>query len=63
MQTGKCRSCGADIVWIETAKGKSHPCDPGLKTVLTPEGIFLKGNESHFKSCPDADLWRKKKNA
>ena len=22
-----CRSCGAEIVWIRTAKGKAMPCD------------------------------------
>jgi len=28
MKRGKCRGCGAEIVWIETAAGKSMPCDP-----------------------------------
>ena len=23
----KCRSCGAEIIWIRTASGKSMPCD------------------------------------
>ena len=23
----KCKSCGADIVWIETTNGKAMPCD------------------------------------
>lgn len=26
----KCKSCGADIVWIETRSGKQMPCDAGL---------------------------------
>jgi len=28
MKRGKCRGCGAEILWIETASGKSMPCDP-----------------------------------
>ena len=23
----KCKSCGADIIWIKTAAGKNMPCD------------------------------------
>lgn len=23
----KCKSCGAEIIWIKTANGKSMPCD------------------------------------
>jgi hypothetical protein len=28
MKRGKCRGCGAEIVWIKTSSGKSMPCDP-----------------------------------
>ena len=27
MTQGKCRGCGARIVWIQTSAGKSMPCD------------------------------------
>ena len=27
MKIYKCKSCGADIVWITTTKGKQMPCD------------------------------------
>lgn len=27
MKTTKCRSCGAEIVWITTKSGKAMPCD------------------------------------
>ena len=41
----KCKSCGAEIIWIKTASGKAMPCDaapisfdlvlPGTKGALT----------------------------
>lgn len=40
-----CRSCGADIHWIETASGKRMP--------VNPDGT------SHFATCPNADQHRK----
>lgn len=30
MAKGKCRGCGAEIVWIKTEAGKSMPCNPGM---------------------------------
>lgn len=50
----KCKSCGAEIIWIKTAAGKSMPCNPqkisfrndwsenGL-TLITPDGKIAKG--------------------
>lgn len=26
----RCKGCGAEILWIKTAGGKSIPCDPAL---------------------------------
>lgn len=44
----KCKSCGADIIWIKTVTGKSMPCNAeavicwkkpkGKATVITPNG-------------------------
>lgn len=44
----KCRSCGAEIIWIKMASGKSMPADPeqltywakkgGSKKIITPNG-------------------------
>lgn len=28
MQKSRCQGCGAEIIWIKTASGKSMPCDP-----------------------------------
>jgi hypothetical protein len=44
--TGRCRSCGAPVLWVITAAGKKMP--------LNRDGT------SHFANCPEADKWRKK---
>ena len=51
MATGKCRGCGAKILWIQTAAGKSMPCDPEQVTywekpgaagkIVTPNGEVI----------------------
>lgn len=52
MRTASCRGCGAAIVWIRTASGKSMPCDAtpryytqkpktGTKKIVTPNGEIL----------------------
>lgn len=47
----KCKGCGAEIIWIGTAGGKSIPCDPAQVyywerakakgKVVTPNGEVL----------------------
>lgn len=56
----KCKSCGADIIWIKTDNGKSMPCDAdqvlyldvkwGTETIVTPNGQVLK---CEFTNDPD----------
>lgn len=61
----KCRSCGADIVWMRTDKGKLMPVNvlPQTKGKRGPNaGEFLfasAAHESHFATCADRDKWRK----
>lgn len=52
MNNATCRSCGARIVWIKTAAGKSMPCNADLitftrgggpETFVTPEGKIERG--------------------
>jgi len=45
---GRCRSCGASIVWC-TRSGSTAPFDPD--------------GRSHFASCPHSDYWRERKKA
>jgi len=45
----KCRSCGAEIVWVRTAAGKAMPCDAALKpyirSTMGGDRIVLKSGE------------------
>ena len=51
----KCKSCGADIVWLKTQNGKNCPVDAGS----VPEGYQGTYDRtamvSHFETCPNAD--------
>ena len=48
----RCKGCGAEIIWIETPKGKRMPCDPGKvpywekkgapDKVVTPSGEVVR---------------------
>lgn len=71
-----CRSCQAPILWYPTESGKSTPLDekPVLGGNITLVEIDQQtvakvvrgepdrlGYVSHFKSCPDAGKYRKKR--
>lgn len=70
-----CRSCGAQILWANTPKGKAIPLDAvqvphkGNVRVNGRRGrrvaIFVEagqGNyQAHFATCPDADAHRKER--
>ena len=54
----KCKSCGADIVFLRTKKGSQMPVDAG--TVEHDDYQFdYKKHTSHFSTCPNADKHRK----
>lgn len=48
---GRCRSCGAVVLWVETQGGKRMPVD------YPPDESSLV--ESHFATCPQAKEWRR----
>lgn len=51
LNSAKCTgpTCGADIEWWETPKGRRMPLDPGTM-------------EPHWGTCPDHNFFRRKKN-
>lgn len=53
-----CKSCGDPMVWLKTAAGKAIPVNAG--TVKEGDTLFdpLR-HVSHFKTCPDAKLFRR----
>lgn len=70
----KCRSCGAEILWIKTAAGKDMPLSVASKQKRYVSQIGEAMNYgsadvwgqvdtylSHFADCVDADKFRKKK--
>ena len=68
MANSKCKSCGADILWVITPKGKRTPLDAKKIRVATlmnddPPKIeeVYEGYVSHWATCPTADKHRKAK--
>ena len=64
-ERGSCRSCGAEILWVETQNGKRMPLDftPERRFVIDPSnGMLAKLRNtyvSHFATCPNADQHRR----
>lgn len=56
----KCKSCGADIVWIETVNGKKMPCNSEKTTIVTEDGKTIIGHIPHWATCPNAGTHRKR---
>ncbi len=56
-----CKSCGADIVWMKTMKGKNIPVDAETVGDMEAEIFDPDTMETHFSTCPDSNSWRKKK--
>lgn len=61
----KCKSCGAEIIWVKMRSGKSAPCNPepihyrkfvhnieNMLVLVTPEGDVTPG-----EACEDSDLF------
>lgn len=63
----KCKSCGAEIIWAVTPKGRNTPLDANkirvaqvtdLDGQLKIEEVH-EGHVSHWATCPTADKHRK----
>jgi len=73
----KCRSCGAEIIWIKTSAGKMMPCNPiGVRyweqpkakgKIITPNGEVLscvfEGDERKATGIGYAPHWSTCKSA
>lgn len=73
--SARCKSCGAQVVWAVTSTGKRMPVDvePAAmgnvlleaRTVGAPlavvwAGPVAGGRLSHFSTCPDAKVYRRR---
>ena len=59
----KCSSCDREIVWIETESRadkppRRMPVDPPMVSIITQEGKTVRGQVSHFATCPTAGQHR-----
>ena len=59
MKTTACRSCGAEIIFLKTEKGKLIPVD--AETVTEGDELFDSkgGHVSHFSTCDDPERFRR----
>ena len=69
----KCRSCGASIFFVQTARGKTmpmdaEPCEDGnmvliegvaFSTAKVKDAMLMPRYKSHYATCADAKRWRK----
>lgn len=65
-ERGACRSCGAHVLWVDTANGKrvclNYPPEKRfvLETAKNPMVAHQRNTYvAHFATCPDAERWRK----
>jgi hypothetical protein len=57
-ETMKCKSCGKEITFLRTDKGKAIPVDKG--TVDAADEYFDRDRHvTHFRTCPEASKFRK----
>ena len=66
MNIRKCKSCGAQILWANTANGKRAPLDyPGEKRMVIENdvAVFKPTYTSHFATCPHAREHRRREPA
>ncbi len=66
LMQGTCKSCGASILWVRTAKGKQMPLDTKPQKLITlddmPEatGYMTDCYTPHWATCPQAAQHRRR---
>ena len=59
-ETMKCKSCGKEITFLRTEKGKTIQVD--MDTVDVADEYFERDRHvTHFRTCPEASKFRKVK--
>lgn len=72
--SARCKSCGAEVEWYQTVKGKAIQLDIGSfeNGNMTVWGGIVRSRtdddavhgrparRAHFSSCPQADMWRRR---
>ena len=60
-----CKTCKAEIIWVETATSPRHPLNAKSEKRFIKDSsrtfILIDTFISHFATCPDADKFRKPK--
>ena len=55
MDPGICRSCQAEILWVQQHGGeRKHPVEKAHRVGYTEDGHLVKIHESHFAHCPNS---------
>lgn len=58
----ECTGCGKGIVWLKTKAGNNMPVD--IETTIKEDTEFdPKRHISHFATCSQANMFRRKTNA
>lgn len=51
-------ACGRPIVWLKLG-GRPHPCDPAIVAIVADDGRIVRGRQSHYATCPNAEDFRR----
>lgn len=63
-QIAECKSCGAEIVWMKTKKGKNIPVDlpdeeDAMRQEVLSADLYNRDlHTTHFDTCPNAEKHR-----
>lgn len=58
----KCRSCGAEVVWLDTRDPATSRMIVDAETAAEDDILFDRTrHRPHWATCPDAARWRKKR--
>lgn len=61
-----CRACGAPLLFVKTAEGRTMPLDLRAPTYIVRDGIAVRAtlaHVSHFSTCRKAGEFSRKKEA